>query len=117
MFGEQGVEGVIFEGIMRADVACDSSYVVGVTDFAFPGQDLNVILVGGDDGDKLMGQFDEVEASITALTTGRGLLPFTKNDRMLNLEGAEPDGVHEPLQELRTDDVPVQVLLVVGHLK
>ena len=29
MFGEQSVEWVIFEGIMRADVACDSSYVVG----------------------------------------------------------------------------------------
>ena len=70
-------------------------------------------MVGGDDGDKLMGQFDEVEASITALTTGRGSLPFTKNDRMPNLEGAEPDGVHEPLQVLWTGDVPVLVLLVV----
>ena len=79
MFGEKSVEWVIFEGIMRADVACDTSYVVGQTDFACPGQDLNIILVGGDDGDKLMGQFDEVEASITALTTGRGPLAFTKN--------------------------------------
>ena len=29
MFGEKSVEWVIFEGIMRAHVACDSSYVVG----------------------------------------------------------------------------------------
>ena len=113
MFREQGVEGGVLEGVMRAEVASNSSYIVGVTNCAFPGQDFHVILIGGDDGDKLMCQFDEVEASITALTTSRGALPFSKNDRMPNLEGAEPDSVHEPLQELRTDDCPVQVLSVV----
>ena len=117
MFREQGVEGGVLEGVMPAEVASNSSYIVGVTNFAFPVQDFHVILIGGDDGDKLMCQFDEVEASITTLTTGRGPLAFTKNEGMLDLERAEPDRVHEPLQELRADDCPVKVLGVVRHLK
>ena len=57
-----------------------------------------------------MGQFDQVEGGIAALTTGRGALPLTEDEGMSYLEGAEPDGVHESLQILWTDDVHVLVL-------
>ena len=67
-------------------------------------------MIGDDDVDKLICKFGEVAAVITTYTTGLGPLVFAQTEGMLDLERAEPDSVHEPLQELRAVDGPVEVL-------
>ena len=117
MFCKQVVEGGVLEGVLRACGTSYRAYVGGETDCAAPVQDFHIVGIGDDDIDKLISEFGEVAAVVATYTTGQGPLIFAQTKGMLDLERADPDSVHEPLQELRAGDDPVEVLSGGWHRK